>query len=347
MKRARTPTRRPVALTPERKAAIEIDRITVRNLCNQACVYHVPLSFATAVEIGGRTYRLQSSSATIIHAPADTAAPQGTRFIVNIRAVNYHLDDAGNIINNDGRADIMTLNKVVYLDRQFVPIAEKWVPMEPRNVPYNGVEDVRLFVVPTTGEVKYTGSYYTCADKIGIVMGTVGDIAAPTYPPLSVTPAFETDNTWEKNWVMFGGDLAPPYDTPHVIYKWSPLHICRTEGDKLLLEKTAKMPPIFEKFRGSTNGVTYKGRVWFIVHFHHISPADGKRWYLHCFVVFGPDMELVGYSAPFNFRGRRVEYCIGMIENNDNFIMTYSTLDRTTDLAVISVATVAQMVGVC
>jgi hypothetical protein len=35
-----------------------------------------------------------------------------------------------------------------------------------------------------------------------------------------------------------------------------------------------------------------------------------------------------------------------MIENNDNFIMTYSTLDSTTDLAVIPVRVIAQMAGV-
>jgi hypothetical protein len=134
-------------------------------------------------------------------------------------------------------------------------------------------------------------------------MGAVADLAAPAYPPLSVTPAFETAGGWEKNWVMFdGAGMGAPAEAseaaPHIIYKWAPLHICLTEGDKLVTVKTTPMPKIFDKFRGSTNGVTYKDRIWFIVHLHHISSVDGKRHYLHCFVVFTPAMELVGYSAP-------------------------------------------------
>jgi len=325
--------------TPTRQKS-SIDNSIIRNIVRQAAVYYKPLSFSFDAHIAGRNYKLQSSSATIIHAPATKASimPSTTKYIVNIRAINYHLDEAGNIIKNDPHPDIITLNKLAYLDAQFNILSETWVPMSPPlrpTVPYNGVEDVRLYAVPETDIIHYTGSYYNENDKkIGIVIGELSDITAPRYLPTLISPTFHTTNTWEKNWVMFGEPVR-------IIYKWNPLQICKIEEDKLVLVSSQPMPPIFDKFRGSTNGVNYKGRWWFIVHFHHISAIDNKRTYLHCWVVFNFDMQLMGYSRPFNFRNKAVEYCIGMIENNANFILTYSILDKTTELAIIPIKTIA------
>ena len=52
---------------------------------------------------------------------------------------------------------------------------------------------------------------------------------------------------------------------------------------------------------------------------------------------FDKNMNLYGYSDPFTFENCLVEYCIGMIVNKftHNFIITYSTLDKTTNLIVL------------
>jgi hypothetical protein len=47
-------------------------------------------------------------------------------------------------------------------------------------------------------------------------------------------------------------------------------------------------------------------------------------------------MNLLGYTEPFKFENKVVEYCIGLALNEDNnFIITYSTLDKTTKLIVL------------
>jgi hypothetical protein len=48
-------------------------------------------------------------------------------------------------------------------------------------------------------------------------------------------------------------------------------------------------------------------------------------------------MNLIGYSDPFKFNNNLVEYCIGMTLNKkNNFIITFSLLDKTTQLIILS-----------
>ena len=48
-------------------------------------------------------------------------------------------------------------------------------------------------------------------------------------------------------------------------------------------------------------------------------------------------MNLLGYSKEFNFGNNLVEFCVGMeLSYTNNFIITYSTLDSTTNLVVFS-----------
>jgi hypothetical protein len=45
-------------------------------------------------------------------------------------------------------------------------------------------------------------------------------------------------------------------------------------------------------------------------------------------------MELLRYSAPFKFEGESIEYCLGIIVEDERVILTYSTWDRTTKIAI-------------
>ena len=53
-------------------------------------------------------------------------------------------------------------------------------------------------------------------------------------------------------------------------------------------------------------------------------------------VIFDDTMNLLRYSAPFKFEGECIEYCLGLVVENDRVIMTYSTWDRTTKIGVYS-----------
>jgi hypothetical protein len=119
----------------------------------------------------------------------------------------------------------------------------------------------------------------------------------------------------------------------HVVYNWGPLKLCKideAEG-KLNLIKTIEMPNIFNFVRGSTCGANYKNEIWFV---GHIVSYEQPRHYYHIFSVFDENMKLLRYSAPFKFDTECIEYCLGLIVEDDRVICTYSSWDRTTIIAV-------------
>jgi len=73
--------------------------------------------------------------------------------------------------------------------------------------------------------------------------------------------------------------------------------------------------------------------VWFIV---HLVSYEKPRYYYHMLVVFDDQLNLLRYSAPFKFEGECIEYCIGLIVEEDRVIIPYSTMDRTTKLGIYS-----------
>ena len=45
-------------------------------------------------------------------------------------------------------------------------------------------------------------------------------------------------------------------------------------------------------------------------------------------------MNLLRYSAPFKFEGEPIEYCLGIIVEDEKVIVSYSTWDRTSKIAI-------------
>jgi hypothetical protein len=155
-----------------------------------------------------------------------------------------------------------------------------------------------------------------------------------SYMPKIIEPTFATSFDWEKNWVFFKNN-----NKLNIIYKWSPIYICEIDYDsgKLnLIKSIENVPPIFNKFRGSTCGIEYDDKIWFIVHQQNIITNDIIS-YEHNFVVFNKNMKLHGYSNAFKFQNVTVEFCVGLeLTYNNNFVITYSTLDSTSNLIVVS-----------
>ena len=194
---------------------------------------------------------------------------------------------------------------------------------------YIGIEDIRLFNF--NNKIYYIGSCYNKNNgNINIVSNQL-DINK-NYTENFIQPTFKTNFKWEKNWVFFenNGDLL-------VIYKWYPISICKIDYEKkeLNLLKEIQTPEIFYDFRGSTNGVLYNNKLWFIVHSQ--VEIKNKKQYFHRFVLLNKDLTVCGYSKLFKFENFIVEFCIGLeITYNNNFLITYSTLDRTSKIAVFT-----------
>jgi len=291
-------------------------------------IYHLKYSQNLTKTINGKEINLSSSSACIINHPN-----YDDKYILIIRYVNYYLDKSGNLIilsNSNGENNIITFNKVLILD-YYLNIEHEYFldTIYESNKDYIGIEDVRFFNF--NQEIYYIGSYYH-NNKVNIVSG-IYNLGDTFLSNRIITPSFDTDpNKSEKNWCFFNnnGEL-------NVIYNWFPLHICKInyETKKLDLIKTKNMPEYFHSIRGSTPGLEYDDKIWFIVHYSEDFLC--KKNYIHMFVVFNKDMDLIGHSRSFKFRNCIVEYCMGMILNNkNNFVITFSLLDKTTELFILS-----------
>jgi glycosyltransferase involved in cell wall biosynthesis len=247
-------------------------------------------------------------------------------YSMNIRYVNYSITPEGNYLDCDDH--IMTLNKYIELDKNFKVTKEFFIPLNYENRRYIGIEDIRIFNHSNTTHFIGTGFHQN--NKIGIVLGEYLYNNELSFHEIS--PSFK-DWECEKNWVYFqssDNELS-------VLYNWFPLtigKINKSDKDKFTLDisKTNNnLPKIFRLVRGSTNGFSFNNEIWFVV---HIVSYENPRYYYHMLCVFDHNMNFLRNSFVFKFEGEPIEYCLGLIIEENRVIMTYSTWDRTTKLAI-------------
>jgi len=279
----------------------------------------VKLDFNTSFEhiIGDKSIKLNSSSSCII--------PNNNKngYIVNMRLVNYNIDDKG--YYHDCNDHIITINKYFELSKDFKVLNEKLIDSIFDNRRYIGIEDVRICNNNNNNELIFLGTGLHKNGNIGICSGKY-DKDKQFLEPFEVKPSFSNSNC-EKNWVFTNYE-----NEVHIIYSWFPMKICKLNNNILDLIKTeANLPRIFKHMRGSTNGCEFNNEIWFIT---HIVSYEQPRHYYHAFVVFDKSMKLLRYSAPFKFEGECIEYCVGLVVEDNRVIVPYSTWDRTTMIAV-------------
>jgi tetratricopeptide (TPR) repeat protein len=281
-------------------------------------IHKIDMTFTINHTLNNNDIKFNSSSSCII------PSPSGDGYIMNIRLVNYNIDSGG--YYHDCDKHIISINKYVAMTKDFDVIYEKLIPVEYVDRQYIGIEDVR-FVKNKDNTLSFIGTGYHLNNTIGVVKG-VYDITQPTLKPIEIKPSFK-DSDCEKNWVFVNYQ-----NEQHIIYNWHPMQICKIDDSTNLLNvvKTNKnVPKIFKYVRGSTCGVEYKNEIWFI---GHIVSYESPRHYYNIFMVFDKNMELLRYSAPFKFDSECIEYCLGLIVENNRVIATYSSWDRTTIIAI-------------
>jgi hypothetical protein len=294
------------------------------------CLYYKNLTQIDTIIISDKPYLLNSSSSSIIN-----YKKQNYSYLLLTRFTNYKLDIIGNTKNLDNYNYNISLNKLYYLDDKYNIIKKHYYFTNDLNtdIEYKGVEDVRLFLFKNN--IYYIGSAFNDeTNKIEIV-SDIFNLENNILNKNFIRRSFNSDFNWEKNWVFFENN-----NSLYVIYKWFPLTICNIDYQAKqinIIKEINNIPFFFKRFRGSTCGLIYDNKIWFIVHFTRQIQFINKPNYLHCFVVLDTSLNLIGYSEPFNFENNLVEYCIGLtLSINNNFIITYSCLDKTTKLSVFS-----------
>ena len=247
---------------------------------------------------------------------------RGNHLIVNVRYVNYRIDDNGNYVNQE---NIITKNAIATLDIS----KDRWQIVDEFELAYDtsqdghyvGLEDIRLFI---EGDKLFYNANRGL--NTGVMTVEHGQIAIETKSTKnSLWP--KGKSSLEKNWVLFGAN--------RVIYHWTPeltigtIDTSSEEGTSYFkVLKQNPVPRFFNSLRGSTNGVVIKDELWFIC--HTVSYED-RRYYYHTVVVLDREtLALRRYTPFFTFEGEKVEYTLGFVylEKTDALLIGYSLYDK-------------------
>jgi tetratricopeptide (TPR) repeat protein len=270
--------------------------------------------------INGENVELQSTSSCIIQ----TDSSQVNKYCLNIRYVNYYINDKGLYLNCGDH--IISKNLYVELTSDLTITNSKWFDHNgDTNRKYVGIEDVRIYKDKHTDKMLFIGTGFLKDERIGIVNGLY-DLTKNTLDTTEILSSFN-NNSCEKNWVY-----TDYKDKTHIVYNWFPVQLCEIrEDDHIYIVAEKPMPSMFKRVRGSSCGFKYNNETWFVT---HIVSYEQPRHYYHVIVVFDNDMNLLRYSAPFKFDSDPIEYCLGLVVNDNNVLMSYSTWDRTTRLGI-------------
>jgi tetratricopeptide (TPR) repeat protein len=269
--------------------------------------------------IDNKPLEFYSSSACIIK--------KDNTYLMNVRYVNYRIHNTGSYFLN-GDKNVISTNIFVELSGDNFKVTRgKMFNLHMVNRLYIGIEDIKIFTDIETDKILFIGTGYHLNNTIGIVIGEY-NIENDELISREIKQNFK-NSTCEKNWVFFEYK-----NSTHVVYSWYPLHICKIDNDTNMLNIVEKkeMPLIFSHCRGSTCGFKLENNeTWFVI---HLVSYEIPRHYYHMIVVFDNDMNLKSYSAPFKFEGEPIEFCLGLIVEKEQVIMSYSTWDRSTKIAI-------------
>jgi len=252
------------------------------------------------------------------------------QYILNIRLVNYSIDENGYYHMRHSNNKVVTKNAVVYLDKYYLPIGEPKLLFEDcvffdKNI--EGLEDVRIFNFQNETYMTASSKNSTNNENIDIVIGNYNYKEKKIY---NIIPIKSPNNSeCEKNWIFIpeSAKLANigVKNNINFIYGWHPLEIANISNNELHIHTSYNITPtIFSKFRGSSSIVEYNNKFWAVAHFVKYSQP---RVYYHSVVVFNKNIRPIEYSAPFCFRQNKIEYCLGFNINNGIACFIFSEND--------------------
>ena len=246
---------------------------------------------------------------------------RGNHLIVNVRYVNYKIDDQGNYVNQE---NITTKNAIATLDisKPVWKIVDEFelVYDTSQDGHYIGLEDIRLFFEGDT--LLYNANRGLKTGEMTVENGQIALESKSTKN--SLWPKGKC--ALEKNWVLCGDN--------RVIYHWNPEitigTIVSTNSNLHQFKELERnpAPAFFKSLRGSTNGVVIKDELWFIC--HSVSYEDRRNYYHIVVVLDRETLALRRYTPFFTFEGEKVEYTLGFVylEKTDEVLIGYSLYDK-------------------
>lgn len=249
--------------------------------------------------------------------------------IINLRAVNYSINDKGGYLIRDPHNHVITRNFLLPFDGKNVGmegielIDRSGIPLYPKNI--LGMEDIRLF-----GDHEFFCTYLEVNESRIPQMcyghyrddGTVDQII-----PMQVQAKLEC----EKNWLPFIIN-----DEIHFIYSFHPFKLYkfdRTTGAITLVKETILSNHYLSDFRGSGAPIRYRDQWLCTIHqCWHNSP----RKYFHRFVLLDDEFTTIKYSRIWYFESPSIEYTLSLALSPEGLLIPYSLRDNASKIGVLS-----------
>ena len=265
--------------------------------------------------------------------PSISYGKDDNELLICVRYVNYKISDDGQYINSN---NITSVNVIATIDVS----SSKWKMKKQAILDYDksydghyvGIEDVRVLRRMDKNNVSFSYSSNRC-NQIGqmrVEHGMIDDNLTSCKSSHFLSKYDERNI--EKNWVLFDDGSTGE----KCVYEWFPLNIGNINDcgnyETLVIDKN--VPSFFKSLRGSTNGVIIDDEIWFIC---HLVSYEERRYYYHIMVVLDKETyRLKSYTPLWTFEKQKVEYTLGMIYQNHNFFIGYSTMDNTTKYTTMS-----------
>ncbi len=303
--------------------------LTFNNLLQNYKFYVKPLTKYEKNTILLNTYKeVQEQTKETYKASTPSIIQYNDGYLANIRLVDFILNSDGSYTYPDGYS-VNTKNMALIMDKNFEVIdSHVFKPEFNTNCRVRGLEDVKII---DCGEnigyisTKQSDDVSKCTFKMA---GGSYELTSPILKYYEIESPVNAD--CEKNWGLFLHE-----DSIKIVYKWSPLTIYtfNDEMKKMGTLSEKKMPHIFTKVRGSTNGALYGDELWFV---GHVVYYNKPRNYYHLFIVLDKNtLELKNYSKLFTFDPHvNVEFCLGLIIEDDRIVVSHSNEDRTSKIKI-------------
>lgn len=242
-------------------------------------------------------------------------------FLMNMRAVNYSINNKGGYIIRDPNDTVRTRNWLLELQPNTFDVLNSHelrdvsgIPVYPYNI--LGIEDIRLFS-PTEFfcsylEINTSRTPQVCYCQFNKDTGEVTKII-----PLMVGTKLQC----EKNWMPFIKD-----DELYFIYSMSPFQLYRVNREDGSLELILETTLLGDNdFRGSSGLIPYKNG-W-LTTIHQVFHADPRK-YFHRFVWFDYDFITAKYSEIFFFEAGQIEFNLSICHSPHGLLVPYSVNDN-------------------
>lgn len=231
---------------------------------------------------------------------------------IHLRTWNYYLE-----LN-----DNYEIEKYCKVDTSAFPDKELW--------DFVGLEDARIF---RWDDKLYLSGVRRDEDTVGTGRMELCEIVVDsnTVKQVSQTriqPPLDPNSYCEKNWV-------PILDMPFHYIKWhNPVEVVKVNPETGTSEQVfvSDKSIISKNFRGGSQVITIFDEYFLsIVHEVELFNSEVGRKdavYYHRFVIYDKNFNIVKFSRQFSFMGGHVEFCVGLVEHNDSFLISYGFQDN-------------------